>query len=168
MVFVGWHENERSDSGRYGEQIHTNEEIENLTQSLISPYVITNTAASTSLPAYTTEKTLYAIWWHEFNLVYDANGGSGAPEHEHAYVKNPNFEFEISKDIPTHASGYTFLGWSENQITPGQGTEADVQINASPQSGPKVDWNVPAAGDPSSDDYGYTEKKLYAVWGPPN
>jgi|GEM_PF-5256986 len=27
-------------------------------------------------------------------------------------------------------------------------------------------WNVNAAGSPSDDDYGYTGKKLYAVWGP--
>ena len=160
LVFVGWHENKNADQGRFGEKNTTNSELEQLTQILKNPYKFEATG-------YANEKTLYAIWWFEFNLDYDANGGSNAPEHEHAYTKNPNFPFEISKDKPTHSAGYKFLGWSEEKTTPGQGTEADVQLHPSTNDN-KVDWNVLAAGDPSSDEYGYTGKILYAVWGPAN
>ena len=160
LVFVGWNEQSNSDQGKYGERITDNTELEQLTQNLTNPYKLSGTA-------YENEKTLYAVWWHEFNLEYDANGGSNAPEHEHAYTKHANFPFEISMDIPTHSAGYRFLGWSEKKTTPGQGTEEDVQFEASTSS-QKNDWNVTAAGDPSSDEYGYTGKKLYAVWGPAN
>lgn len=166
MVFVGWHENAKADQGRYGERNIANEELEQLTRGLINSYKITNTETSTTLTKYNTEKTLYAIWWYEYQLDYDANGGSGAPEHEHAYTSDKQYDFRISNDKPTHAAGYEFLGWSETQIQAGAGTEADVQYKASAE-GAEVRYLVSISGSPDDEDYGFTGKRLYAVWGTP-
>ena len=53
---------------------------------------------------------LYAVWAaNSYSIVYDANGGSGAP----ASQENISFdeEVKISETKPTR-EGYTFLGWS--------------------------------------------------------
>lgn len=68
---------------------------------------------------YTTNAavTLYAQWTiNTYAVVYDANGGSGAPASD---TKTYNVSLTLSKTIPTR-SGYGFLGWSASKtaVTP--------------------------------------------------
>ncbi|MCM1363382.1 MAG: InlB B-repeat-containing protein [Ruminococcus sp.] len=60
--------------------------------------------------------TLYAIWRKKITLTYNANGGSGAPSSQSAYVYNSNtsYKFTVSSTKPTR-TGYTFLGWSTSK-----------------------------------------------------
>lgn len=56
--------------------------------------------------------TLYAVWeevpvYNYYELAYDANGGSGAPE---SLIFEENETVYISEEIPTRF-GYTFDGW---------------------------------------------------------
>lgn len=53
--------------------------------------------------------TLYAVWRpNEYDVCYDANGGSGAPLLQTKYYGQP---LTLSRIEPTR-TGYTFLGWS--------------------------------------------------------
>ena len=56
--------------------------------------------------------TLYAIWKSStYRIIYNANGGSGAPATQTA---TGGRVISLSKVQPTR-SGYTFLGWSDSQ-----------------------------------------------------
>jgi len=58
--------------------------------------------------------TLYAVWQrlHTYILIYDANGGSGAPASpSYGPTADTDHTFDISTTIPTRP-GYRFLGWS--------------------------------------------------------
>lgn len=59
------------------------------------------------------DTTLYAVWQKEsatsYKLMYDANGGSGAPA-----TQTGSTSYIISSVEPVR-SGYNFLGWSENR-----------------------------------------------------
>ncbi len=60
----------------------------------------------------TKNTTLYAVWkeipvYNAYELVYDANGGSGAPE---SLMFSENETIYISEEIPTRF-GYIFEGW---------------------------------------------------------
>lgn len=74
--------------------------------------------------------TLYAKWTpNRYTIVYDANGGEGAPEAQSVYA-DAEYSFDISNKIPTYVSpsgvAYEFLGWSESP--PRQGGGAPVQF----------------------------------------
>lgn len=61
--------------------------------------------------SYNTESdiTLYAIWQPlEYQVMYDANGGSGAPNFQ---TKTYDVNLTLSKTIPTRKD-YRFLGWN--------------------------------------------------------
>lgn len=75
----------------------------------------TNSSATTATyqpgDAYTHNMgaTLYAVWRpNEYDVCYDANGGSGAPLLQTKYYGQP---LTLSRIEPTR-TGYTFLGWS--------------------------------------------------------
>jgi len=67
-----------------------------------------------------TNATLYAIWEQNLStyhsrLIYDANGGSGAPSEQSASITAPTPSGSKSFVITTNApvrSGFEFLGWS--------------------------------------------------------
>lgn len=58
------------------------------------------------------DMTFYAVWKQNvvrtWSIIYDANGGTNAPEKQTANVGQP---IVITHDEPTR-SGYTFLGWN--------------------------------------------------------
>lgn len=69
--------------------------------------------------------TLYAIWeGNQYSIVYDANGGTNAPETQ---IANKNSDITITNSKPIR-QGYTFKGWSTDhtdvvdriQYSPGQ------------------------------------------------
>lgn len=60
--------------------------------------------------------TLYAIWVVNTSsithtLIYNANGGSGAPSTQTITDANDSATFTVSSTVPTR-SGFTFLGWN--------------------------------------------------------
>jgi len=78
--------------------------------------------------------TLYAVWKENNNtLVYDANGGTEAPPSQQV----PPGEITLSDIIPIR-TGYTFLGWSENQNATIPTTEAGQSINITGTGGRTV------------------------------
>lgn len=61
--------------------------------------------------------TLFAVWesapvvLHDFTLIYNANGGSGAPDAQSITSPEGSVSFVVSSVAPTR-NGYSFLGWS--------------------------------------------------------
>lgn len=84
---------------------------------------------------------LYAIWdnmsMDNWTITYDANGGTGAPSRQTAYMWT---EIVITSKKPTR-EGYQFLGWSLYR----NATEAEYQ--------------------PGQSISGWYDMILYAVWG---
>ena len=90
-------------------------------------------------------KTIYAVWKPIFELRYDANGGTGAPDSQ-TYTAlsatSTQATFTVPNQTPTK-DGYTFKGWADSA------TATDAQY----QPGGKV--TVKHADSP---------KTVYAVW----
>ena len=81
------------------------------------------TASGSNVTINVTSKSpvnYYALYKLTLTLIYDANGGSGAPAAEASkalyYCSNGNgmtsVTYTVSKTEPKHSSGYTFGGWS--------------------------------------------------------
>ena len=90
-------------------------------------------------------KTIYAVWMPFFELKYDANGGTGAPDSQTRTASHPTVNqvtFTVPNQIPTK-EGYTFKGWADSA------TATDAQY----QPGGTV--AVKHADSP---------KTVYAVW----
>ena len=90
-------------------------------------------------------KTIYAVWMPFFELKYDANGGTGAPDSQTHTASHPTVNqvtFTVRDQIPTK-EGCTFKGWADSA------TATDAQY----QPGGKV--TVKHADSP---------KTVYAVW----
>lgn len=106
--------------------------------------------------------TLYAKWTpNRYTIVYDANGGEGAPEAQSVYA-DAEYSFDISNKIPTYVSpsgvAYEFLGWSESP-------DGEAALQYSSDGVNKEDASKPLATSVKVD---YSEenasKTLYAVW----
>ena len=95
--------------------------------------------------SYGSSKTLYAVWKqaeYTSTLIFDANGGSGAPSKlTDTHTTTTSHTFAIPSTKPTK-SGYIFLGWSDSKTASA----------ASYQPGGSI--SVPYNGT----------KTLYAVW----
>ena len=90
-------------------------------------------------------KTIYAVWMPFFELKYDANGGTGAPDSQTRTASHPTVNqvtFTVRDQIPTK-EGCTFKGWADSA------TATDAQY----QPGGTV--AVKHADSP---------KTVYAVW----
>ncbi len=57
-----------------------------------------------------------ADYQQEYSIIYEANGGSGAPATQSVTSGKGWATFTISSTVPIRA-GYTFLGWSDSQGT---------------------------------------------------
>lgn len=96
--------------------------------------------------------TLYAVWKQNvvktWSIIYDANGGTNAPEKQTANVGQ---SIIITQDKPIR-SGYTFLGWStwsgatepETAYTPGYSykSEYDTTLYAVWREVPKKTFTI--------------------------
>ena len=90
-------------------------------------------------------KTIYAVWKPIFELHYNANGGTGAPDSQTRTASHPTVNqvtFTVPNQTPTK-EGYTFKGWADSA------TATDAQY----QPGGTV--AVKHADSP---------KTVYAVW----
>lgn len=63
-----------------------------------------------------------------YKIIYDANGGSGAPMQQTASTAEGSYTFTVSSGTPTWGS-YKFLGWSRTQYSR-TCTDADVEYRA--------------------------------------
>jgi len=73
----------------------------------LNPDFTTEPALASSV--YVSEKTLYAIWWYEFKLIYDANGGSGGIEFEDGAMSAPGLRIAtINHDMNERHTIYTY------------------------------------------------------------
>ena len=85
-------------------------------------------------------KTIYAVWMPFFELKYDANGGTGAPDSQ-TYTAlsatSTQATFTVPNQTPTK-EGYTFKGWADSaaatdaQYQPGD--TVDVKHENSPKT----------------------------------
>lgn len=118
--------------------------------------------------------TLYAKWTpNRYTIVYDANGGEGAPEAQSVYA-DAEYSFNISDKIPTYVSpsgvAYEFLDWSESpdreaalQYSSEGGTQGDAAGTQSVNEAPAVPApepvqpEVPAEGEVKHSDTDKTE-----------
>lgn len=83
-----------------------------------------------------------------FGLLYDANGGTGAPTQTGVDVSSTSYTFTVSSVKPEY-SGHTFLGWS---------------LSSSATSASYVGGNsITVTTDDDQNNLGYY-KTLYAVW----
>lgn len=90
-------------------------------------------------------KTIYAVWMPFFELKYDANGGTGAPDSQTRTASHPTVNqvtFTVRDQIPTK-EGYTFKGWADSA------TATDAQY----QPGGRIAVN-----------HADSPKTVYAVW----
>ena len=75
--------------------------------------------------------TIYAVWkqnTYTYTLIYDDNGGSGAPDNQEVKDSTDVFkDFTVSPTKPTR-DGYTFLGWAttSDATTPNVGETVTV------------------------------------------
>ena len=150
MVFTGWSTNKNATQGEYGYRNNQNHQIAELTGGLDNTYHMTTRPSAYDA---TKTETMYAIWWYGFYLEYSANGGSQAPPLARTYKSADSYSFKLNSNIPVR-DGYEFKGWSTDSTA----TTAQYQ--------PGDSVLVRACTDPTDDDYGYGELKLYAVWGP--
>lgn len=81
----------------------------------ISPGTVKLTAHSMDGSGVTKTKTITVLAaedTHVFTLIYDANGGNGAPSPESTNAGTASsHEFTISRTVPT-LDGHTFMGWA--------------------------------------------------------
>ena len=79
------------------------------------------TATITETITETTQYEAYFVTLYTYTLTYNDNQGSGGPGTITEYDTATQHQFTISSVEPTK-TGYTFLGWSLTQYTPGTGT----------------------------------------------
>ena len=90
-------------------------------------------------------KTIYAVWMPFFELRYDANGGTGAPDSQTRTASHPTVNqvtFTVPNQTPTK-EGYTFKGWADSATA----TTAQYQ-----------------PGGPIAVKHENSPKTVYAVW----
>ena len=121
FTFAGWAQTKNATFGEFGYPHGDNAELRNLTRNLKSPIAFTFDDHKTG--DLTAAKTLYAVWWYEFDIefkenAYDAYGG---PAVQHIYRSADHtivraFGEDNNDPLPTPVRpGYKFLGWSRDK-----------------------------------------------------
>lgn len=104
-------------------------------------------SAATQVKAVFKEKATASTY--TFGLIYDANGGTGAPDAQYSDSIAGSHTFTVSASDGMKRSGYTFLGW---------GLASDA---TSPTD---VSKGITVSTDDTQDGQGRYVKTVYAVW----
>lgn len=95
-------------------------------------------------------KTIYAVWMPFFELKYDANGGTGAPDSQTRTAAHPTVNrvtFTAPGTIPTK-DGYTFKGWADSATATTAQYQPGGTIDVKHENSPKTVYAVWEGSDP--------------------
>lgn len=95
-------------------------------------------------------KTIYAVWMPFFELKYDANGGTGAPDSQTRTAAHPTVNrvtFTVPGTIPTK-DGYTFKGWADSATATTAQYQPGGMIDVKHENSPKTVYAVWEGSDP--------------------
>lgn len=95
-------------------------------------------------------KTSYAVWMPFFELKYDANGGTGAPDSQTRTAAHPTVNrvtFTVPGTIPTK-DGYTFKGWADSAAATTAQYQPGGTIDVKHENSPKTVYAVWEGSDP--------------------
>lgn len=151
-VFLGWSTNSGATTPSYS----------NPKKSYTSDTINVN---SSSTENGTNSLTIYAVWRqsstnpsiaYSVTLVYNANGGTGAPDPQIIVRDDPNVQVSItiSTVTPTR-SGYSFLGWAKT-------SSASTPEYSNPSTSSTSSTYYANVGSESNPD---RVVNIYAVWG---
>ena len=95
-------------------------------------------------------KTIYAVWMPVFELRYDANGGTGAPDSQ-TYTAlsatSTQATFTVPNQTPTK-EGYTFKGWADSATATTAQYQPGGPIAVKHENSPKTVYAVWEGSDP--------------------
>lgn len=95
-------------------------------------------------------KTIYAVWKPIFELRYDANGGTGAPDSQ-TYTAlsatSTQATFTVPNQTPTK-EGYTFKGWADSATATTAQYQPGGPIAVKHENSPKTVYAVWEGSDP--------------------
>ena len=89
-------------------------------------------------------KTIYAVWMPFFELKYDANGGTGAPDSQTRTASHPTVNqvtFTVRDQIPTK-EGCTFKGWADSATATDAQYQPGGTIAVKHENSPKTVYAV--------------------------
>ena len=95
-------------------------------------------------------KTIYAVWKPIFELRYDANGGTGAPDSQtYTALSATSTEatFTVPNQTPTK-EGYTFKGWADSATATTAQYQPGGPIAVKHENSPKTVYAVWEESDP--------------------
>ena len=95
-------------------------------------------------------KTIYAVWMPFFELKYDANGGTGAPDSQTRTAGHPTVNqvtFTVPNQTPTK-EGYTFKGWADSATATDAQYQPGGPIAVKHENSPKTVYAVWEGSDP--------------------
>ena len=95
-------------------------------------------------------KTIYAVWKPIFELHYNANGGTGAPDSQ-TYTAlsatSTQATFTVPNQTPTK-DGYTFKGWADSSTATTAQYQPGGTIAVKHENSPKTVYDVWEGSDP--------------------
>lgn len=98
-------------------------------------------------------KTIYAVWKPIFELHYNANGGTGAPNSQ-TYTSfsatSTQATFTIPNQIPTK-DGYTFKGWADSAAATTAQYQPGDTVDVKHENSPKTIYAVWESMTPPTD-----------------
>ena len=98
-------------------------------------------------------KTIYAVWMPFFELKYDANGGTGAPDSQTRTAAHPTVNrvtFTVRDQIPTK-EGCTFKGWADSAAATTAQYQPGDMVDVKHENSPKTVYAVWQSNTPPTD-----------------
>ena len=98
-------------------------------------------------------KTIYAVWMPFFELKYDANGGTGAPDSQTRTAAHPTVNrvtFTVPNQTPSK-EGYTFKGWADSATATTAQYQPGDTVDVKHENSPKTIYAVWESDAPPTD-----------------
>lgn len=95
-------------------------------------------------------KTIYAVWKPIFELRYDANGGTGAPDSQ-TYTALSATSTQATFTVPNQTpskEGYTFKGWADSAAATTAQYQPGDTVDVKHENSPKTVYAVWEGSDP--------------------